>query len=48
MQKFHASVVFIILVNVKMSTMVAFLTFMSRINFSLSGVEHKKVEYPWG
>ena len=32
--------VFILLINVKMPTMVGILTFMSRINFMLSLVEH--------
>ena len=36
-------VVFIMLINVKMPTIVGILTFMSRINFMLSGVEHEKV-----
>ena len=35
-------VVFIMLINVKMSTIVGILTFMSRINFVLSLVEHWK------
>ena len=35
-------VVFITLINVKMSTTVGILTFMSRINFVLSWVEHEK------
>ena len=34
--------VFIMLINVKMSTIVGILTFMSRINFVLSQVEHGK------
>ena len=46
MKKFLAlslsDVVFIMLVNVKMQTIVGILTFMSRINFVLSGVEHGK------
>ena len=37
-----ADVVFIMLVNVKMPTIVGILTFMSRINFVLSWVEHGK------
>ena len=35
-------VVFILLMNVKMPTIVGILTFMSRINFVLSWVEHEK------
>ena len=35
-------VVFIMLINVKMPTIVGILTLMSRINFVLSGVEHEK------
>ena len=46
MKKFLAlslsDVVFIMLVNVKMPTIVDILTFMSRINFELSWVEHEK------
>ena len=40
-----SDVVFIMLLNVKMPTivMVGILTFMSRINFVLSKVEHEKV-----
>ena len=34
-------VVFIMLINVKMPTMVGILTFMSMINFMLSSVEHE-------
>ena len=34
--------VFILLINVKMPTIVGILTFMSRINFVLSWVEHEK------
>ena len=34
--------VFIMLINVKMPTIVGILTFMSRINFLLSLVEHEK------
>ena len=33
---------FILLINVKMPTIVGILTFMSRINFKFSGVEHEK------
>ena len=33
---------FIMLINVKMPTIVGILTFMSRINFMLSRVEHEK------
>ena len=45
MKKFLAlslSDVFIMLKNVKMPTIVGILTFMSRINFVLSSVEHGK------
>ena len=46
MKKFLAlsfsDVVFIMLINVKMPTIVGILTFMSRINFVLSRVEHEK------
>ena len=47
MKKFLAlslsdKVVFIMLVNVKKPTIVGILTFMSRINFVLSLVEHEK------
>ena len=46
MKKFLAlsltDVVFILLMNVKMPTIVGILTFMSRINFMLSWVEYKK------
>ena len=46
MKKFLAlslsDVVFIMLINVKMPTIVGILTFMSRINFVLSWVEHGK------
>ena len=46
MKKFLAlsfsDVVFIMLINVKMPTTVGILTFMSRINFVLSCVEHEK------
>ena len=37
-----SDVVFIMLINVKMPTIVGILTFMSRINFVLSWVEHEK------
>ena len=37
-----SDVVFIMLINVKMPTLVGILTFMSRIIFVFSGVEHKK------
>ena len=37
-----SDVVFIMLINVKMPTIVGILTFMSRINFVLSWVEHGK------
>ena len=46
MKKFLAlnlsDVVFIMLINVKMPKIVGILTFMSRINFVLSLVEHEK------
>ena len=46
MKKFLAlslsDVAFIMLINVKMPTVVGILTFMSRINFILSQVEHGK------
>ena len=46
MKKFLAlslsDVAFIMLINVKMPTIVGILTFMSRINFLLSLVEHGK------
>ena len=35
-------VVFIMLINVKMPTLVGILTFMSMINFMLGSVEHEK------
>ena len=38
----HQSQSFILLINVKMPTIVNILTFMSRINFMLSLVEHEK------
>ena len=37
-----SDVVFILLLNVKMPTIFGILTFMSRINFVLSRVEHEK------
>ena len=37
-----SDVVFIMLINVKMPTIVGILTFMSRINFVLSRAEHGK------
>ena len=37
-----SDVVFIMLINVKMPTIVGILTFMSRIKFMLSRVEHEK------
>ena len=47
MKKFLALIlsdlVFIMLINVKMPTIVGILTFMSRTNFVLSRVEHRKV-----
>ena len=46
MKKFLAlspsDIIFIMLFNVKMPTIVGILTFMSRINFVLSSVEHGK------
>ena len=46
MKKFHAlflsDVVFIMLINVKMPTIVGILTFISMINFVLSWDEHEK------
>ena len=46
MKKFLAlslsEVVFIMLINVKLPSIVGILTFMSRINFVLSRVEHGK------
>ena len=49
MKKFLAlslsGVVFIMLINVKMPTNVGILTFMSKINFELSRVEHGKKFY---
>ena len=38
----YSDVVFIMLINIKMPTIVGILTFMSRINFVLSCVEHGK------
>ena len=38
----HSDVVFILLINVKMPTIIGILTFMSRININLSSVEHEK------
>ena len=38
----HSDVVFIVLINVKMQTVVGILSFMSRLNFVLSWVEHEK------
>ena len=38
----HSDVVFFLLINVKMPTIVAILTFMNKINFMLSWVEHEK------
>ena len=37
-----SDIAFIMLINIKMPTIVGFLTFMSRINFVLSLVEYKK------
>ena len=39
---------FFLLINVKMSTNVGILTFMSRTNFMLRGVEHEKKFYNLG
>ena len=39
----HSAVLFIVLINVKMPTIVGNLTFMSVINLILNLVEHKKV-----
>ena len=38
-----SDVVFILLINVQMPTLVGILTFMSRINVMLNRVEHEKV-----
>ena len=38
----HSDVVFILLINVKMPTIVGILTFLSRINFMLNCLEHEK------
>ena len=38
----HSDVIFILRINVKMSTAVDILTFMSGINFMLSSVKHEK------
>ena len=43
-----SDVVFIMLINVKMPTIVGTLTFISRINFMLNWVEHGKVLKPQG
>ena len=42
-----SNVVFIMLINVNMPTIVGILTFMSRINFMLSWVEHEKFITSW-
>ena len=42
MKKFLSDVVFIMLINVKMPTIVGILTFMSRINCTLNWVEYEK------
>ena len=39
----NSGVVFILQINVEMATIVGILTFMSRINFMLSSVEHENV-----
>ena len=41
-----SDVVFILLINVKMPTIVGILTFINRINFMLSSVENEKVSRP--
>ena len=38
----HLDVVFNLFINVKIPTVVAIITFMNRINFMLSSVEHEK------
>ena len=38
----HSDVVFIMLINIKMPTIVGILTFMGMMNFILSKVEHEK------
>ena len=38
----HRSHPFILIINVKMPTVIGILTFMSRINFILTGVGHEK------
>ena len=38
----HSDVVFIMLINVKIPTVVGILTLMSRIKFVLSSIEHGK------
>ena len=43
-----SDVVVILKINVKMPTIVGILTFMSRIKFMLSWVEHEKVLFPLG
>ena len=43
-----SDVVSILLINVKMPTVVAILTFISMINCMLSSVEHEKVLQPQG
>ena len=43
----RSAVVFIILINVKMSTIVCILAFMSRKTFILSSVEHEKSFITW-
>ena len=43
-----SDVVFILLINVKMPTIVGTLTFMSMINSVLSRVEHEKGFITWG
>ena len=49
MKQFFASslsdVVFIMLLNIKMTTIVGILAFMSRINFVIIWVEHEKKFY---
>ena len=42
-----SGVVFILLINVKMPTIVGILTFMSRMNFMFNCVEHEKKKNFW-
>ena len=43
-----SNVVFTMLVNIKMPTIIGILTFMSRIHFKLSQVEHEKIKLTSG